>query len=409
MRFILIVFGGLFVAILLGELLTADSGRVVFTWGGWLIHTSVAVFICVFVLGFIICSYACILLLRLLGLPRDYSKWRQYRRQYQAEKYLNNGMLAMVEGDWRHAENAFRKGAAYSNNPVVNYLGAARAAQLQDQTARRDRYLRLAHDCNDKASVAVALTQAELQLGRKQYEQAGTTLKKLAAEKPRHNRIKVLLLNTTAALKEWRQVVELLQRFGKKGLLPEAELNARQVTAYAGLLQEAGETLGREQVQQVWQAIPSRLRRRQAYLLETYVKQRLRFGDTMDCEPLLRKAIKQHPEPELVRLYGLVDGKDSAAQLDFMQKILTTRHQDPVLLLTLGRLSRKNNLWGKARAYLEESIAVQAHPETYQELAQLLEQEGDLPTASRYYREGLAVATQLAQASTAQDMEGTQP
>lgn len=394
MRFLLIVLSGLLIAILLGNLFAADPGRVMFTWGEWLIQTSMGVFVCVFVFLLVACSYTFIFITRLFKLPKQYARWREYRNHRRAEKYMNNGMLSMVEGDWQHAETAFRKGALYSNKPIVNYLGAARAAQLQGQVERRDHYLRMAHDVDEDTPLAVALTQAELQLSQKQYEQAYATLKKLDAEEPNHDQVKLLLLDTTAELKEWQQTVELLQQFEKKSLLPGDEIKARQVAAYVGLLQEAGEKQNRSRVEQLWQDIPTKLRQN-VYLLESYIKERLRFSDTADCETLLRKAIKKSWEPELVRLFGLVNGKDVAAQLNFIEKFLKTQQQDAVLLLTLGRLSKKNNLWGKAKAYLEQSITAQPHPETYHELASLLEQQGDPAAASMYYQEGLAIATQL--------------
>ena len=398
MRALALFLGGLLLAVVLAHLLAADANRVAFTWNEWLIQTRLAVFVCVFAAAFALCGYAVVLLSRLLGLPRRYARRREYRRQERAERHLRGGMLAMVEGDWAAAEAMFRKGAADSAQPMVNYLGAARAAQLQERWGRRDHYLRLAYRASsgrgDAASPAVALTQAELQLERKQYRQAYTTLKRFAAERPEHEQAQLLLLDAAAALKEWRQALALLRRLKGGKLLAAGEWNARRVAAYAGLLQDCGESPDPARLRRLWQAIPAPLRR-QPYVVETYVRQRLRSGETEDCEPLLRKALRHEWTPELARLFGLVEGKDAAAQLRFMERFLATREDDAVLLLSLGRLSRRNNLWGKARAYLERGMAAQPHPETCQELAQLLERQGDAPAASRYYRQGLGLATGL--------------
>ncbi len=393
MKFLLIVLAGLLIALLLGNTFAADPGHIVFTWGEWLIQTSLGVFVFAFVSLLLVCSYLFIFVGRLLALPRRYARWREYKNHRQAEHYLSNGMLSMLEGNWWQAEVAFRKAARYSKKPVANYLGAARAAQLQGQIERRDHYLRMAQAGDDNPPLAVALTQAELQLGQKQYREAHATLKKLSTASPRHEQVKLLLLDATTALKHWQQAVELLQQFGGRSLLSADEIKARQVAAYVGLLQETGMQHGREGLQQLWQAIPARLRQ-DSYLLASYVQERLRFGETLDCEAMLHKAIKKHWEPELVRLFGLVNGKNPGAQLASMEKFLTPHPQDAVLLLSLGRLSGKNNLWGKARAYLEQSIAAQPNPEAYQELADLLQRQGDA-AAAQYYQAGLAVATQL--------------
>ena len=48
---------------------------------------------------------------------------------------------------------------------------------------------------------------------------------------------------------------------------------------------------------------------------------------------------------------------------------------------------------GKARSYLQDSIAVQPAAEAYQELALLLEQQGEHAVAGTYFQKGLALAT----------------
>jgi HemY protein len=49
-------------------------------------------------------------------------------------------------------------------------------------------------------------------------------------------------------------------------------------------------------------------------------------------------------------------------------------------------------LYGKARSYLETSLAVRRSPETYQILGNLLDQLGEQERAAQVLREGLALA-----------------
>ncbi|MEJ2762326.1 MAG: hypothetical protein P8126_12640, partial [Gammaproteobacteria bacterium] len=93
------------------------------------------------------------------------------------------------------------------------------------------------------------------------------------------------------------------------------------------------------------------------------------------------------------RLYGLVEGEAAEKQLRFAERLHSAHARDAVLLLSLGRLAKRNGLWGKARSYLEESLQVHPYPETYHELATLLVQEGDNAAAARCFQDGLALAT----------------
>ena len=103
--------------------------------------------------------------------------------------------------------------------------------------------------------------------------------------------------------------------------------------------------------------------------------------------------LKKKWDAALVRLYGLVEGEAAEKQLRFAERLHSAHARDAVLLLTLGRLAKRNGLWGKARTYLEESLEVHPYPETYHELATLLVQQGDNVTASRCFQDGLALAT----------------
>ena len=133
--------------------------------------------------------------------------------------------------------------------------------------------------------------------------------------------------------------------------------------------------------------------KKEAFLIGAYVSERLRFGDTGDCETVLRRALKRRWDPELVRLFGRVEGRNLKRQLSFATGCLGRHPEDPHLLLTLGRLCKKNQLWGKARSYLEQSLQILPDPVTCRELATLLEQQGEHDAANARFRQGLNLLT----------------
>ena len=62
-------------------------------------------------------------------------------------------------------------------------------------------------------------------------------------------------------------------------------------------------------------------------------------------------------------------------------------------LTALVRQAMRNELWGKARSYLESSIAIRADPEAYHIYGRLLEQLGEREDAAEAFRSGLLLAT----------------
>lgn len=392
MKLLLLSLLALLLAVAIGSFAGSDTGYVMMTISGWTIQTSVTVFVIVLFLSFLIIYISVRSLVRFWQMPKELKIWRQHRNQRRAEKYLTQGLIHMTEGRWKQAERDFCKAAPYSRAPYVNYLCAARAAQELRAVDRRDDYLRLAYHNNPDADLAVGLTQAELQLSQQQTEQALATLKHLQNKQPDQNQVKQLLLDTYTGLNDWQSVLKLIPSIEKTSLYPREQIQAKQLDAYAGLLKEAGNQNDKKKLNTIWSNIPRKLKQH-FYLIEVYVTERLKYEDTTDCEALLRGALKRQWDHMLVRLYGLVIASDPDKHQATAESWLHNHSRDPVLLLTLGRICMRNQLWGKARGYLQESIDVQANPEAYYEYARLHEYEGKREDAAMCYEKGLALAT----------------
>ncbi len=392
MKLLLLSLLALLFAVAIGSLAGSDTGYVMMTISGWTIQTSATLFVIILFLSFLTCYFSIRGLIRFWQMPKDIKVWRRHRNQRRAEKYLTQGLIHMTEGRWKKAEHDFCKAAPYSREPYVNYLCAARAAQQLRAVDRRDEYLRLAYHNNPDASIAVGITQAELQLNQEQTEQALATLKCLQHKQPDQTQVKQLLLDTYIDLNDWQSVLKLIPSIEKTSLYPREQIQAKQLDAYAGLLKEAGNLNNKEKLNSIWSNIPRKLKQH-FYLIEVYINERLKFDDTADCEILLRGALKRQWDNMLIRLYGLVVAGDTNKQLAVAESWLRNHARDPVLLLSLGRICMRNKLWGKARDYLQESIDVQAIPEAYYEFAQLLEHEGNTEEAAVCYEKGLALVT----------------
>lgn len=378
-------------AIAAATLLKQDSGQVVFAFSDYAVQTSMGFFVILVMAGFFVCYMLVRLLTGILDVPENYRRWRKIRRHTRSEYYLTQGFLALTEGDWAGAEKLLRKGAGYSRLPMINYIGAARAAQQQGAIERRDSYLRQAYADNPDSEFVVGLTRAELQLKQHETEQAYATLRHIDADRPGQDQVKLMMLEASSELNDWQQSLTLLEDLERKGLMPVEKVRARQLQAYARILERAAALGHLDHLQQAWHKVPKKLRK-EYYLIEVYIKGRLKYGGTDDCEVMLRRVIKHHPDPALVRLYGLVEGERPVRQLSFVEGLLRENSNDASLQLTAGRLYKRAGLWGKAIAALERSLAISPGAEAYYELATLYKQQGDEAGASDTFQKGLALA-----------------
>jgi len=397
MRMLVLIICALLFAIGIASLSANSNGQLIIAFSDWTVQTSLTFFLIFLVVLFFVLYVAIRAISSVWGLPDRINKWKENRHQRLSEKYLTQGLQALFAGKWRQAEIQLEKGVPYSRVPLVNYLGAARAAQQQGELIRRDNYLKFAHESETgEDSIAVGLTQAELQLNQQQTEQALATLNNLHEIYPDHKQIKIMLLQVYSELNDWHAVLNLLPKLERKKIITAEKIKSKQLGAYSGLLLQASKTGNKKELDNIWDKIPRKLRN-EIYLLEIYTREKLKFADTIVCEPLLRNILKKQWDVGLVNLYGLVDSHDYTKQLKFAESLLTGHARDPILLLTLGRLSSRNSLWGKAKGYLEESIDVKPMPETYRELATLLEKQGEHVAANVYYQKGLTLATTVTQ------------
>ena len=127
-------------------------------------------------------------------------------------------------------------------------------------------------------------------------------------------------------------------------------------------------------------------------MLKDYVALLVADGQNAAAEKVILRGLKQQWDSGLVRQYGYVEGEQPARQLAQAESWLQAHPEDPQLLLCLGRLCAREQLWGKARDYFESSYRLEHTPEICAELGRLLVALGEPKVAAAYNREGLQLS-----------------
>ena len=279
------------------------------------------------------------------------------------------------------------RAASTSDSPLFNNLQAARAAHLQGQDNRRDEWLRLAFKETPEAANAVLLTQAEFQLDRGQSEQALATLRRLEEDSGNHAHALALMGRLYFKLEDWASLAELLPRLRKNTQLEPETLDRWAIRVHQQALDTAADV---EVLDQAWKGVPRKLRS-DLTLLIAYYEGLVRLGLHDRAEKELAAALRTDWRGPLVRLFGLVEATDTTKQLKRAEGWLKNHGEDPDLLLAAARLCLRNELWGKARSYLETVITMRPTPEAYREYGNLLTQMGEADAAAEAYKDGLGM------------------
>jgi HemY protein len=381
MRLGLWALGALFVGALVAHFLLGDQGYVLITFRGYLIEMSVPALILVFAALYVSIR----LLKRLWRAPRALAQAWVNRGGHSAGVRLTRGLMHLAEGDFTRGEQMLTRGLKDSTAPLVNYLLAARAAHSQGARERRNEWLKLAYEALPDAEVTVLLTQAELELEDGELERALATAQRILDKAPANRAALAIFARTKLALGDRAGLVELLPRLARAKIATEqlADITARTLEA---LLADSG--LKADACTKLWAELPAAVRKTPK-VLRMHARILDRFGQGDEAIGEILRVLKRSWEHELVRAYGEVKSRDTLKQLRRAEGWLKTHSEDAVLLLTAARLCMANELWGKARSYLESSLALAPNPESYALYGKLLDQLGNPDQAAVAYHSGL--------------------
>ena len=383
MKFGIIVVVVLFISAFGAHFLLADPGYVVINFRGYVIEMSVPV-----LAGLAVALVLVVWLIRkLIVAPRRLGEAAGRYRSARSGKKLTKGMIAVAEGNLARGEKMLGRAASTSDSPLFNYLQAARAAHLQGQDNRRDEWLRLAYKETPEAANAILLTQAEFQLDRGQSEQALATLRRLEEDSKNHAHALALMGRLYFKLEDWASLADLLPRLRKNTQVKPETLDKWTIRIHQQALDTAADV---EVLDQAWKAVARKLRS-DLTLLTAYYEGLVRLGLHDRAEKELAAALRSEWLGPLVRLFGLVKATDTTKQLKRAEGWLKNHSEDPDLLLAAARLCLRNELWGKARSYLETVITMRPTPEAYQEYGNLLAQMGEADAAADAYKDGLGM------------------
>ena len=319
--------------------------------------------------------------------------WSRRNRSRRVQIAIEQGQMDLAEGRWASAQKHLARAAEAERQPLLFYLGAARAANELGHYEESDKLLERALQRQPQAELAIALSHAQLQVDRADTDGALNTLQAMHERHPHNVQVLRQLQRLHQQRGDWTALIRLLPELRKDKVLPAKELAELESRAWGQNLNLAAqrETEGEaalQSLQRAWQQLTSAQRQEPALVL-AYAEQLRQLGAQGEAEEVLRGALKRNYDSHLVRLYGLLRGKDPVKQLQTAEGWLKAHPADPSLLLTLGRLCLQNSLWGKARDYLEGSLKLQRNPEACAELARLLAQLGETDRSNQLFQEGL--------------------
>lgn len=397
-KLVILIAGFLLVGLALGYMISLDSGYVLFSWSRYTLETSFWFFNIMLVAFFVAAYLVMRFILLLIGSDWRINEWRKQRRSIRGQRQTTRGFLSLAQGQWHTAERQLTQAAALGDNPLINYLGAARAAYEKGDMDKSEHWLKEASQSTKGAELAVAITQIQLLISRGQTEQALAVVLRLRKKNPKHKHLLKMHIKVLRELEDWVGLKELLpsvRKFAK--LIPQDKLQELEEKVVIQLMQRVAKSYGSsisaatgqaESIAEIYNDAP-RAVRLSVDVLRCYVELLLHLKQPSKAEHVLRSALTSVWHDDLITLYGQVDAADTERQLLFAEQQLKERTNDPVLLLALGRIAIRVGNIEKAQEYLEAALRIKSLPDVHAELGRLFVKQDDFESACEHFSKAL--------------------
>lgn len=307
---------------------------------------------------------------------------RRHRRVSQQR--FAEGMVALMEGRHGDAERDLHRASRLGALHGPALLAAAEAA------SRRGEHARALATLDEAAQVA---PQAARVLRARVLRRDGRPAEAMALLAPEAENGTLSpggwweYVRAALAVGDMRRARRALEPLQKSGVLGTRAYSALETQVLVASLQAAADGAV---LNTLWSQLPKAQRRIPA-VIDAYARKAAGYGLVLPAMDEVESALRREWSPQLAETYGLLAGDDLDGRLRRAEGWLDAHPNDPSLLLALGRMCARIKVWGKARAYLERSLALVPRAEAWEVLGDVYMGLGDATLAQRCYRNAMAM------------------
>ena len=295
------------------------------------------------------------------------------RKMRRSRRLTNEGIISLLEGDFKTAEKKVTRWANHHDMPLLCYLVASEAAQGMGDSAQRDHYLKLAAEQQD-SRLAVELTRAKQQIREAQFEEAFATLSDLKGDHQNNLIVLNLLKTVYLELKLWQPLLDLLPKLVKVKLIRKEDQQRLTQRAECGLLTDIAEQKGSEGLIQHWDSLPRKLRT-DLHLVECFSKQLIIRKADDHAFTIVKETLKKHPTSDLYKLLPEMNLADTHPAIVFLEGVLQKDSNNAEAHSALAQYQLRNQQWSEAQQHFEKALALRSNVSDYAYLADALEKQ----------------------------------
>ena len=315
--------------------------------------------------------------------------WFSVRKQKRSRRYTNEGIVKLLEGDWKGAEKKVTRWANHHDMPLLCYLVASQAAHEQGNKDERDKYIELASQ-QDNSQLAVELTKAKQQISERNFEAAFNTLSNLKGTYPSNTAVLGLLKTTYVELKLWQPLIELTPKLVKSKLITAEEQIALEQKAQCGLLHDVAKQQGSEGLISHWNKL-TRKQKQSTHLVSCFVKQLIARKADAEAFTVIKENIAKSDSNELYTLLPELNLADHHPVVVMLEKAVKKDDNNAEAHSALAQFYLREQKWTEAQAHFEKALELRSNVSDYGYLSDALEKQNLTKAAHEVSRKALGL------------------
>ena len=375
----------LLAGLIAGPYLSGKQGYVRIETASNIIEMSITTLVIFFVIALALVYSIEVAISRFFRLSNNTYSWFSRRKRAKAQKQTLEGLMRMDEGDYSKAEKLIGKNAKHSDEPVLNFIKAAEAAQQRGDEFSANRYLIEATEIAGSDSLILEIARTRILLQQHKLPAARSSVDSLLLMEGRNKEVLKLAVDIYLKSKAYQALDNILEQVEKSGLYSAEGFVQLQHQVEDGLLD--------------WWDEQPRKRRNDAYVKLALISRLIDANDHESAYELMLELVKKLDDEnsplnqELFKQISRLQPEDNTKLIKFISKWL--KGANPSVQCganrALGYLYMRNNDFAKANEVFKALIANKdkLEPADITMASYVFEQVGDTAAAAQLRKDGL--------------------
>jgi HemY protein len=390
---VLFLFALLIAGIVFGPIVAGHQGYVLIQTDNYNIETSVTGLVIILILTMVVLFAIEWLLRRIFRTGAHTRGWFVGRKRRRARKQTEQALLKLAEGDYQQVEKLMSKNADHAEQPVVNYLLAAEAAQQRGDEMRANQHLERAAESAGNDLIPVEITRVRIQLARNEDHAARHGVDRLLEIAPRHPEVLRLAEQAYIRTWAWTSLLDIIPSMAKANVGDEAHRDALEQQAWIGLMDQARADQGSDGLREWWKN-QSRKTRQRVPLQVAMADHLIECDDHDMAQQIIIDGLKRQYDDRLLLPVPRLKTTNPEQLEKVLRQQIKSVGDRPMLWSTLGQSLMKHGEWQEATIAFRAALKQRPDAFDYAWLADALDRMHQPEEAASMRRDGLLLTLQ---------------